>query len=458
MLKKQYKVLAGAIALAFAASTATAAVSQEEANKLGNSLTPIGAEMAGNGGAIPAWTGGLTTSPAGFKTGDKPVNPFPEDKVQFTITADNYKEYADNLTDGQKAMFEKYPDTYRMPVYQTRRTAAYPQFIYDETKKNATNSKMVQNGNGLENFVQGVPFPIPQNGLEAIWNHITRYRGGSVRRVVGQATPQANGDYSIVRLQEEFTFATNLSDYDSEKDKNVLFYFKQDVLSPARLAGNVLLVHETLDQIKEPRKAWVYNAGQRRVRLAPQVSYDGPGTASDGMRTSDNLDMYNGAPDRYDWKLVGKKEVYIPYNSYKLKDTSLKYGDIVKAGHINQDLTRYELHRVWKVEATLKDGKRHIYAKRTFYLDEDTWQATEIDHYDGRGELWRVAEAHSLMYYDYTVPWYAVETLYDLNSGRYLVLGLDNEEPTSYEFGFKRTRGDYTPAALRRSGVRQQGS
>ena len=454
MLKKQYKVLAGAIALAFAASTATAAVSQEEANKLGNSLTPIGAEMAGNGGAIPAWTGGLTTSPAGFKTGDKPVNPFPEDKVQFTITADNYKEYADNLTDGQKAMFEKYPDTYRMPVYQTRRTAAYPQFIYDETKKNATNSKMVQNGNGLENFVQGVPFPIPQNGLEAIWNHITRYRGGSVRRVVGQATPQANGDYSIVRLQEEFTFATNLSDYDSEKDKNVLFYFKQDVLSPARLAGNVLLVHETLDQIKEPRKAWVYNAGQRRVRLAPQVSYDGPGTASDGMRTSDNLDMYNGAPDRYDWKLVGKKEVYIPYNSYKLKDTSLKYGDIVKAGHINQDLTRYELHRVWKVEATLKDGKRHIYAKRTFYLDEDTWQATEIDHYDGRGELWRVAEAHSLMYYDYTVPWYAVETLYDLNSGRYLVLGLDNEEPTSYEFGFKRTRGDYTPAALRRSGVR----
>lgn len=454
MLKKQYKVLAGAIALAFAASTATAAVSQEEANKLGNSLTPIGAEMAGNGGAIPAWTGGLTTSPAGFKTGDKPVNPFPEDKVQFTITADNYKEYADNLTDGQKAMFEKYPDTYRMPVYQTRRTAAYPQFIYDETKKNATNSKMVQGGNGLENFVQGVPFPIPQNGLEAIWNHITRYRGGSVRRVVGQATPQANGDYSIVRLQEEFTFATNLSDYDSEKDKNVLFYFKQDVLSPARLAGNVLLVHETLDQIKEPRKAWVYNAGQRRVRLAPQVSYDGPGTASDGMRTSDNLDMYNGAPDRYDWKLVGKKEVYIPYNSYKLKDTSLKYGDIVKAGHINQDLTRYELHRVWKVEATLKDGKRHIYAKRTFYLDEDTWQATEIDHYDGRGELWRVAEAHSLMYYDYTVPWYAVETLYDLNSGRYLVLGLDNEEPTSYEFGFKRTRGDYTPAALRRSGVR----
>src|SRR5690554_6605079 len=210
MLKKQYKVLAGAIALAFAASTATAAVSQEEANKLGNSLTPIGAEMAGNGGAIPAWTGGLTTSPAGFKTGDKPVNPFPEDKVQFTITADNYKEYADNLTDGQKAMFEKYPDTYRMPVYQTRRTAAYPQYIYDETKNYTTHTKMGQDGNRLENLLKGEPLTETKNSLEDIWNHITRYRGGSVRHVVGQTTPQANVDYSIVRLREEFTFATNL--------------------------------------------------------------------------------------------------------------------------------------------------------------------------------------------------------------------------------------------------------
>jgi hypothetical protein len=167
------------------------------------------------------------------------------------------------------------------------------------------------------------------------------------------------------------------------------------VTAPARLAGTVLLVHETLDQVKEPRKAWVYNAGQRRVRQAPQVSYDGPGTAADGLRTSDNLDMYNGAPDRYDWKLEGKKEMYIASNSYKLDSPKLKYADIIKAGHINQDLTRYELRRVWHVVATLKPGQRHIYAKRDFYIDEDTWQAAVIDHYDGRGQLWRVAEAHA---------------------------------------------------------------
>ena len=170
----------------------------------------------------------------------------------------------------------------------------------------------------------------------------------------------------------------------------------------------MLLVHETLNQVKEPRLAWL-NAGQRRARRAPQVSYDGPGTAADGLRTSDNFDMYNGAPDRYDWKLEGKKEIYIPYNSYKLDDPKIKYSEIVKAGHINQDLTRYELHRVWHVVATLKPGERHIYAKRDFYIDEDTWQAAEIDHYDGRGTLWRVAEAHAEQYYDKQVPWYAVK-------------------------------------------------
>ena len=450
------KTLIGtAIALSLAAGNVLAAVSASEAARLGKDLTPIGAERKGNGGAIPAWTGGIE-SPAGFKMGDKHIDPFPGDKVQFTITAQNYTKYAANLTEGQIAMFKKYPDTYKMPVYQTRRSSGYPQHVYDKTKENATNTKLVDGGNGMSNYDVGVPFPIPADGMEVIWNHIVRYRGGSVSRVVGQATPQANGSYTMVKFNDEFTFKNKLSDYNpaTMKDNNILFYFKQEVVSPARLAGNVLLVHETLDQVKEPRKAWIYNAGQRRVRRAPQVAYDGPGTASDGLRTSDNFDMYNGAPDRYNWKLIGKKEIYVPYNSYKLNSGDVKYDDIIKAGHINQDLTRYELHRVWHVESTLKEGQRHIYGKRTFYIDEDTWQATEIDHFDGRGDLWRVAEAHNMFFYDHKVPWYTIETLYDLQSGRYLALGLDNEESKPYNFGFTRSEKDYTPSALRRSGVR----
>lgn len=444
-----------AFLLSLFASSVMAAVSVDEAAKLGTSLTPFGAEKAGNAaGTIPAWTGGLAKDAAAVDSRGFLSNPFAGEKPLFTITAQNADQYKDNLTPGQLAMFKRYPDTYRMPVYTTHRSATMPSEVIEATKANALNTNMVQGGNGLEKFGVANAFPIPKNGLEVVWNHITRYRGGSVKRYVTQATPQTNGSYSLVYFDDEFVFPNKLKDYDASKPSNVLFYFKQKVTAPSRLAGNVLLVHETLDQIKEPRMAWLYNAGQRRVRRAPQVSYDGPGTAADGLRTSDNLDMYNGAPDRYEWKLNGKKEVYISYNNYELDSPKLKYADIIKAGHINQDLTRYELHRVWHVTATLKAGERHIYAKRDFFIDEDTWQAAAIDHYDGRGNLWRVAEAHSLHYFNKQVPWYSLEALYDLQSGRYLALGMKNEEKQSYEFGTVASSSEFTPAALRQAGVR----
>lgn len=454
-IHKQLIQASGALALSLLATSVMAAVSADEAAKLGTTLTPIGAEKAGNAdGSIPEWTGGLPTNAGAVDAKGFLADPFASEQPKFTITAQNVSQYKDKLTPGQQAMFQRYPDTFKMPVYPTHRTATVPASVLEATKKNATNTKLVEGGNGLENFDQANPFPIPQNGLEVIWNHITRYRGGSVQRLVTQATPQQNGSFSLVYFQDEFTFRTSLTDYNPAQASNVLFYFKQQVTAPSRLAGNVLLVHETLNQVKEPRLAWLYNAGQRRVRRAPQVSYDGPGTASDGLRTSDNFDMYNGAPDRYEWKLNGKKEIYIPYNSYKLDSPSLKYADIIKPGHINQDLTRYELHRVWHVTATLKAGERHIYAKRDFYIDEDTWQAAAIDHYDGRGTLWRVAEAHSQYYYNKQVPWYTLESLNDLLSGRYLALGMKNEEKQSYNFDYKAASSDFTPAALRQAGVR----
>lgn len=445
----------GVLALSLLATSVMAAVSADEAAKLGTTLTPLGAEKAGNAdGSIPEWTGGLPQNAGAVDSKGFLADPFPSETALFTITAQNVDQYKDKLTPGQLAMFKRYPTSYKIPVFPTHRTATVPASVAASAKANATTTKLVQGGNGLADFTQAYPFPIPQNGVEAIWNQITRYRGGSVRRLVNQATPQANGSYSMVSFEDEFTFRSALKDYDASKPSNVLFYFKQRVTAPSRLAGGVLLVHETLDQVKEPRLAWLYNAGQRRVRRAPQVSYDGPGTASDGLRTSDNFDLYNGSPDRYEWKLEGKKEIYIPYNSYRLDSPKLKYDEIIKAGHINQDLTRYELHRVWHVVATLKAGERHIYAKRDFYIDEDTWQVAEVDHYDGRGTLWRVAEAHAQYYYDKQVPWYAVETLYDLLSGRYLALGMKNEEKQAYDFSYTAAESDYTPAALRQEGVR----
>ncbi|HBX55625.1 DUF1329 domain-containing protein [Pseudomonas sp. UBA2684] len=447
----------GVLALSLMSAAVLAAVSADEAAQLGSTLTPLGAQMAGNAdGTIPAWTGGQSPTTGSADARGILSNPFAAEKPQFVITAQNAEQYRDKLSDGQLAMLKRYPETYRIPVYPTHRTMAHPQAVYDTTKTCATTVTAIDGGNGLQNYLgcRAYAFPIPKSGVEVVWNHITRYRGQNVRRQIVQAAPQANGAYTLVKFEDEVAFPQNVDGLDAEKAGNVLLFFKQRVTAPSRLAGNVLLVHETIDQVKEPRLAWVYNAGQRRVRRAPQVAYDGPGTASDGMRTTDNFDMYSGAPDRYDWKLIGKKEMYIPYNSLRLTQPDLKYDDILKAGHINQDLTRYELHRVWEVEATVKTDERHIYAKRKLYVDEDSWQIALVDHYDGRGALWRVAEGHHYFNYSEQLAGFATEVLYDLLGGRYISIGLFNEERQPLQFGFRASGADFTPAALRSSGVR----
>ncbi|MNO67785.1 hypothetical protein D3C76_585960 [compost metagenome] len=446
----------GALALTLLASSVMAAVSPEEAAKLGTSLTPLGAEKAGNAdGSIPAWTGGL-------KKGAAPVvnnflgNPFEAEKPLFVITKDNAEQYKDKLTDGQLAMFKRYPDSYKVPVYPTHRSVAVPQELADAAKKSALNTKLVKELSGPEKIESHyIPFPIPQSGLEVVWNHLARYRSGSnYSRQIAQATPLANGSYTIVQIEEQCAFPWRIADADPKATENILYYCKQTVTAPSRMAGTVSLVHETINQVTEPRMAWAYNAGQRRVRRAPQLAYDGPGTAADGMRTADNSDMFNGAPDRYDWKLIGKKEMFVPYNSYTLVSNKLKYADIVKPGHINQDLTRYEKHRVWVVEGTVKAGERHIYAKRRLYVDEDTWAIVEADHYDGRGQLWRVAEGHLINDYEHGGSFYSVQTLYDLIAGRYAVLGMVNESKAGQDFSYKPSVQDFTPAALRNAGIR----
>jgi mannose-6-phosphate isomerase-like protein (cupin superfamily) len=183
------------------------------------------------------------------------------------------------------------------------------------------------------------------------------------------------------------------------------------------------------------------------------VAYDNPGVATDGMRTSDQLDMYNGAPDRYDWKLLGRREMYVPYNSYRLQDPNVKMQDILTPQHINQDHARYELHRVWVVEATLKKGAKHLYPRRTFYLDEDSWQILVADIYDKRDQLWRVSEGHAMTYYNVPSVWTSLEVHTDLQAGRYLAVGLNSEFP-AYNFGIERASQYFTPAALRRAGSR----
>lgn len=442
-------------ALAISAS-AFAQLAPADLAKLGTTLTPMGAEKAGNAaGTIPAWDGGITKVPAGinFKaTGNYP-DPFPGDKPLFTINAGNMDKYKDNLSPGQMAMMKQYPN-YKLNVYTTRRTAAYPEKHYAETKECAAKAKLAAGGNGVVGCTGGTPFPIPKNGNEAIWNHVLHYKGDTFAMHWSQAAVTASGDYALVKFEYEYNLSYgNLSKTPAQREPNKVLNYLQTTTAPARLAGQILLVHETVDQAKEPRSAWTYNPGQRRVRLAPNVAYDNPGTAADGLRTNDDFGMFNGATDRYEWKLVGKKEMYIPYNSYRMTAPNVKYADLLKPGHLNQDLARYELHRVWVVDATLKPGTSHIYSRRTFYIDEDSWNVVAIDKYDGRGQLWRFSEQHSENWYNIPMWFGTIEMHHDLQSRRYIAMGLRSEEAKIYE-PIKRTAADYTPQNLRGLGTR----
>lgn len=442
-----------ALAFALTCVPAMAAVDAQQASRLGKELTALGAEAGASAdGTIPAWNGGVTQPPASYKLGAFHPDPFADDKPVFSITPANYKEYGDKLSEGQKGMFEKYAD-FRMDIYPTRRSAAFPERTYEYSIKNATTATLTADNDGVENAAEGIPFPIPQSGAEVIWNHKMKYKGISAARWTNLAPVTASGQYNLVKIREEFMGlyykpGNTIADID-----NMLLYFYQSVEAPARLAGQVLLVHESLNQSKQARKAWVYNPGQRRVRLAPNVAYDNPGTAADGLRTSDMTDMFNGSLDRYDFKLVGKQEMYVPYNSYKAHSDKSKVSDMIKKGHIDPDYLRYELHRVWVVDATLKPGKRHIHPRRTFYVDEDSWQILVLDHYNNQGKVWRYSEAPAITYYEVPVFWTTMENHHDLQSGRFLATGVDNQD-SAPDFALPSSLENYTPQALRTRGVR----
>ena len=426
----------------------------DEIHRLSEDLTPMGSERAGNAdGTIPAWTGGITEPPAGYQPGDHHPDPFPDDRPLFRIDGSNYQDFADKLSTGQMATFAKYPDTYFMDVYPTRRSVSFPEHTYEMTIENGKTARLVEAGEGVRDAAEGFPFPFPENAYELMWNHKLKYKGIGGVRYNTQIAPTTGGDYSVTVIREELLGLYYKRGMTIADINNVLLYFFQEVESPARLAGNILLVHETLNQTELPRQAWIYNPGQRRVRRAPNVAYDNPGTASDGLRTNDMTDMFNGAMDRFDWAVVGKKEIYVPYNSYGAHAEGLGYDEFVRPGHLNPNLMRYELHRVWIVEATLKDGMRHINPRRTFYLDEDSYQIVLIDHYDARMQLWRASEAHCINYYDVPTFWSTIEAHYDLQSGRYVAQGFDNTTSVN-TFNVDMQAGQFTPQALRTRGRR----
>src|SRR6056300_1280454 len=371
------QLLTTALTLSLVASAAMADVPANVANRLGQDLTPMGAEKAGSDSGVGSWSGASIDGSAllqGYDGGALP-NPYASDKSLYTITAANAGDYDAQLTTGQKALLATYPDTFKLNVYESRRSCTYPDFVYKAAKRNAEVGKVVDGGNGISESIMASPFPVPSSALEIVWNHTLRYRGERVARDFNYAAPTANGDYTLTYTRDEIVFSYSDAQNSRAEDlDNISIWFVAYTSAPARRAGNVVLVHETLNMAKEGRKAWTYSPGTRRVRRAPNIAYDNPVTNGDGLGTSDQYDGYNGAPDRYDWTVAEKAEKLSQQNNYQAVLTP--YEELLQAGHANQDVMRYELRRQWVVEGNLKGNARHIYAKRVLRMDEDSSQMT----------------------------------------------------------------------------------
>ena len=434
-------------------ATAQAKVPPEQMARLDQDLTPLGSERGANkDGSIPAWTGGLTGPPEGigYEKGKHLPDPFSADQPLFRVTGANAGDYDQFITRGQRAMLERH-DTYFLDVYPTRRSCALPDFVYKAARNNALIGELVSDGNGVARAIMASPFPIPNNGLELVWNHTLRYRGYKLQRQFTAIPVNQSGDYYQITVHDDAILRwSDPQKRNAEELDNISIYYLLQTKAPARSAGYVVLVQESLNMSVEARRAWTYSPGTRRVRRAPTIAYDNPGTNSDGITTSDSFGGFNGAPDRFDWTARGRSEKFIAYNNYRRVLTP--YEQLVGKHHINQELMRYEKHRVWEVEGNLKDNFRHVYSRRVFYIDEDTKGIVATEIYDGRGQLWRVQELGGGVQYELPLCGGSGDTVYDLMVGRYLMLGLINEEKP-IDFDAKHLDASrYTPANIRRLG------
>jgi hypothetical protein len=424
-----------------------------DVNSLKTTLTPLGAERAGNtDGSIPAWDGGLTKVDPAFKNGGKRTDPFASEKPQLSITAKNVVQYADKLSAGTVAMLKKYPETYRLDVYPTHRTAAAPQSVYDATFANATGAKLVDGASGPapQGGRAGIPFPLPQNGAEAIWNHLLRWRGASWHTSFTQYLTTTDGKHVLTNDSRADLQMPWYLPGGAEKD-GVFWTIRLVNDGPPLRAGEAILGRENLDADKAG--AWTYLPGQRRVRRLPNACCDTPTPATAGVMSFDELYVFNGRIDRFDWKLLGKKELYIPYNSNAVL-TAASPEALLGEHHLNPQFVRWELHRVWVVEATLKSGKRHVMPRSIYYLDEDTWNAVLGERYDSKNQLAKMVWTTPVVTPDLPGVVTLTNGFYDLISGAWFAGDIFAGKAEQYRIVEPYKEAVFTPDSLAGEGIR----
>ncbi|MCB1755848.1 MAG: DUF1329 domain-containing protein [Gammaproteobacteria bacterium] len=420
-------ILSLALAATFATSPLMAAVSEDEAAALKTTLTPLGGEKAANeDGSIPAWAGGHTESVAAPGVGEIPGELFPDEKPLFQVTAANAAEYDALLSEGSKALLKKFPDTFRLDVYPTHRTSAAPQRVYDNTALNATRCETTDGGYSLKGCAGGIPFPIPKAGVEVIWNYLLRVEAPSIEYRFKNIVGNADGSHTLATRNDiSFQYPPYYEDTTPDNWSGEYAILRFNTLEPPFKAGESLVIRDSID-LKNARQAWQYLVGQRRVRRAPTVSYDTPDFVASGANYFDEVQGFFGQIDRYEWTLVGKQEMLIPYNTNGF--IAAKTDEAIGERHLNPDKVRWEKHRVWVVEANVAPGKRHAVPKRRYYFDEDTWLIALMDGYDAEGKLWRTSQITPFVVPSIPATLMKTATVFNLQAGTMSVIQSLNEE------------------------------
>ena len=414
-------------------SLVTAAVSVDQARQLdGPVLTWLGAERAGNKeGTIPEFTGKGVKPPPSWDPKNPGQRPDPYDeKPLFTITAQNAAQYADKL-DGLAEMFTRYPN-YRMDVYPTHRDYMAPQHVVDNTKKNATECKAENNELTLKGCSGGFPFPIPKNGKQAMWNHLVSYNTLDLRGIGESWLIPPNAPPALAERGEYFNnYPVFDPDIKGPLPSDVIYLrFLGKAESPARLSGQQIMIIDPVDQLNLGRRAYVYLTGRRWVKLAADLAYDTPNPYSGGSATMDDMRVFYGALDRWDFELMGKKEKFIQYDNFATTDMKACPEGKIRAtkNFPNPDCVRWELHRVWVVKATLKAGFHHTYSKRIMYWDEDGFIAGQGENYNKAGKLVRISNNFYYPMYDSDGAYGGTNTFMDLETGIWTIAGDTNCE------------------------------
>ena len=450
---KSIRYLASAAAaLCLVAGVSRAAVSGEEAGKLKTSLTPFGAERAGNkDGTIPAWTGAPTPGGEIGQDGRR-KDPFASEKPTFSVDAKNMEAYADKLTEGTKALMKKYPD-FRIDVYPTHRTAVAPQWVYDSVAKNAVTAKLAERASGQvpEGVYGPIPFPLPKAGIEVVWNHLMHWRAPNGRFAARHYQVTEDGQWIMigdVQVDASYPF---LQQGKADGFSGEYLLVRSLTFGPAIRAGEAITGRLAIDDDKS--NTWLYLTGQRRVRKLPNPCCDTPGPFSAGIASFDEVNVFTGRTNRFDWKLVGKKEVFVPYNSNRTLQAARDV-DLHGTKTLKPEYVRWELHRVWVVDATLAAGQRHTSPKSRYYFDEDTWTALMAERYDANGTLARVPFQIPVVLSEVPATGDVMWGIYDLVGGSTFIANFMNEKKDPLRTMPPYKDATFTPDAMAGEGVR----